>query len=183
MAKKHTVKPRRVIFKDGLGRFVAAEDRYKKATTVMVRRGKKYVKVIEDSEVTPKKLAIVTTRQEFESLPPAFKHIKQIKPAATTKKTKNKTWDIARDITKIRGVRDKLIKVTVRYKKGRRSRTVSFYHKISARKKSDYTLFKHLKEAVEGTKLPHWYDISLDDLEALEEDQVDIDSVDVETVM
>lgn len=182
MPRKQKVKPQRVIFKDGLGRFVKAEDRYKKATTVLVRRGKKYVPVIEDSEVTPKKLAQVTTRPEFESLPPAFKHIKRVE-APTSKKVKNKTWKLAQDIARTRGVKDKLVKITVKFRKGRRGRTASFYHKIPAKKKSDYMLFKHLKEVTEGVKLPHWYDVMPDDLEAMEEDKAEIMDVDVETVL
>lgn len=182
MAKKNKVKPPKVIFKDGLGRFVKAEDRYKKASTVLVRRRGKYVPVIEDSVITPKNLAQVTTRPEFESLPPAFKHIKRIE-AATGAKVKNKTWDMAQKIAKVRGVRDKLVKVTVKFKKGRRGRTVTFYHKIPSKKKSEYMLYRQLKEATEGVKLPHWYDITEDDLENLEEDKADIQDVDVETVL
>lgn len=181
MAKKQT-KQQRVIFKDGTGRFVKAEDRYKKATTVQVLRRGKYVTVINKSEVTPQRLAQVTSRPEFESLPAAFKHVKSVKPPKG--RASNKTWEISQTIAKTRGVRDKLIKITAKFKaKSGEVKKVSFFHKIPRKKRSDYVLFKRLKEATEGIQLPYYYDITEADLSKLTKDKVKIVDIEIEEVM
>lgn len=180
MPRKPKSAKRRVIFKDGLGRFVKAEDRYKKATTVQVLRRGRYVTVMSETTVTPQKLAIVTSRPEFESLPPAFKHVKRIIPP---KKGKDRTWKVAQDIAGARGTKDKLLKLTVKFKTKGRTRTVSFFHKLARRRKTNYSLFKHLKEATEGVQVPFWYDITEEDIPKLTKDKTVIEEVEIEEVM
>lgn len=185
MATKRKTKKQRVLFKDGFGRFVKAEDRYKKATTVQVLRRGKYVTVIDSAEVTPTKLAQVTNRTEFESLPPAFKHIKRVeaKPTRRKKAPKDAAWQMAQQIAGTRGIRDKLVKITVTVRKGKRKRLVSFFHKIPKNKKTTYMLFKRLREASGGKELPFWYDIGEDDLDDLMEDDVNIEGAEIEQVL
>ncbi len=188
MAKKRQ-KRQRVVFKDGLGRYVKAEDRYKQATTVQVLRRGRYVTVIERGTVTPTKLAQVTNRTEFESLPPAFQHIKKVTPDKPKRRRKGKAgdndvaWQLANKITATRGIRDKMVRITVSVKKGKRKFKVAFFHKLPSKKKNTYALFKHIREASGGKELPFWYDIQDDDLGDLLEDDVDIEDASVEVVM
>ena len=146
-------KPSRIIFRDERGRFVSATRRYEKGLvrSVGVRRRNRYVEVIT-GPVTPEKLADVTSRQEFESLPPAFSKMAEYKST-----TKYKAWDIAGKIDKTKRIRRKLIRVTMELKSGERKRSVSFYTRINRNQSASYNIFQRMNEAL-GLENMYLYD-------------------------
>lgn len=140
--------PARIRFIDKKGRFVSAEKRYEKdkVARVQVKRRNRYVDVIV-GKVTPEKLADVTSRQEFESLPPAHHQVAEFK---STKKYK--AWDIAGKINSTKRVRRKLLRVTMEIDDKGRKRKVDFYTRINRNSSAQYNIFSRMNEALTGGK-------------------------------
>lgn len=136
----------RVIFKDKHGKFVKHADRYKPGVVqkVFVKRRDRYVPVVEKGGLTPEMLADVTTRDEFESMPEAVREIKTF-----SSKKKYKAWDIAEQIDRSKGMRRKLLKITMEVEGvGRKPKFISFYHEINTNKSRSYHLFKRMNDAI-----------------------------------
>lgn len=147
-----TFRQRKVIFKGAKGKFVSPTDRYSdKVKAVYVYRGGRYVKVADGAQ-TPSSLAMVTSRQEFDSLPEAYKFVKEYKP-----KGKYQAWNLAQQIDETKRIRRKLMKFVVKVKDGKRLRRISFYNYIKANQKRSYQLFKRINEEL-GTSRLFLYD-------------------------
>jgi len=144
---------RRIILRDSKGRFLPASERYKgKVKTVQVKRRDKYVTVVEQGKVTPETLAEVTTREEFESLSEALGRRFHFET-----KRKYRAWHISEQIDKTKGLRRKLLKITLNLRDGKRLRPVAFYHEITANQKRSYQLFQRINNAV-GMEGAYLYD-------------------------
>ena len=131
---------RLLYFRDDKGRFVAGKDRYTKATSIQAYREGELVTVLRD-KITPERLAMVTSKPEFESLPEVTRPIKTF-----SSKKKYKLWDIADQIDKQKGLRRKLLKLTINVMDGQRLRKVELYHEITANQPRSYQLFKRFNE-------------------------------------
>lgn len=122
--RHNAAKPKRLIFRDALGRFLKGTDRYtKKVKSVSAVRGGKYVKIIDNGDVTPKKLVDLVTREEFEALPAAYGDDFTFKAP----KGKYKAWALAEQIVKTRGVKGKQLKITLEFSHGRQKRNLTLY--------------------------------------------------------
>lgn len=147
--RKYPVKVWRVLFRDKKGRFVSPKYKYeKKVKSVQVRRGGRYVTVIEKGQVTPEKLAHVTNRYEFEKLPPSYESAGIVKPAG-----KYKAWDAAKKVDALRGLRGKTVKVEFDIYDGKRKRTMSFHYHMKKGTKASYGIFTEINEQLSGSGL------------------------------
>lgn len=142
MPKKRPA-PKRVIYRDAKGRFVAGRERYsKKVKMVQAVRGGELV-VIAKRPLTPKMLADLLNQREFEAQPEAIRKLKDYTP-----KGKYQAWDLAEQIDKTRGVRRKTLKITMDLDDGGRKRTIEFYHTIKRTKTSSYQIFRRINQEV-----------------------------------
>lgn len=141
---------KRIIFRDAKGRFVAEAERYStRVKSVQIRRRDpetdetRWMTVAKGGRMTPQRLAELTTRTEFESMEEARIPLKEYK----TRK-KYAAWDIAEQIDATKGIRRKLIRVTMDIREGKRLRKVSFYHNINSNKKRSYHIFRRMNDAL-----------------------------------
>lgn len=113
-----------MIFRDAKGRIVAAKDRYsKKVKTVQAVRGGRYVNIIEDGDVTPKKLVDLVSREEYEAMPVVYGKSEM----AVTKATKYRAWGLAGAVTKQRGVKGKLLKLDIGLIVGKKKKSITVF--------------------------------------------------------
>lgn len=138
-----------VRFRGKDGKFVPAEERYSKAKSVEAFRRGRWVYLIEDGDVTPKTLAVVLNRKEFEAIPAAFEEIGEYTPRRGKAHKGHEAWDIAEQIDKTKGVRRKLlrVKITVDVGKGKKKQ-VQFYQKINKNQKSSARIYHRINEAL-----------------------------------
>lgn len=140
---------KRIIFRDARGRFVKYEDRYKaKVKSVQLFRRdeegeKRYITVAKGGQMTPTRLATITTRTEFESLPEARGKAREF-----TSNKKYKAWDIAEQIDSTKGMRRHLLRITINLRDGKRLKPVTMYHIIKGNKKLSYQLFSRINDAI-----------------------------------
>lgn len=139
-------KGQKVIFRDDRGRFVSPKERYQKATTVQRLFRGKYHTVIEKRKVTPKLLVSVINQDEFEDLPANYADDKPVE----SKAQKYRAWDLAGKLEKQRGVRGKVLRVTMNIMDGKRMREVTFFHRIRRRGPMQYSIFKAMNEAIKN---------------------------------
>ena len=133
-----------VRFRGTNGRFVRGEDRFtKQVKSVDVFRRGRWVTVIDESGFTPKDLAQVLNRKEFEEIPAAYEPIQEYKP-----RSKYQAWNIAEQIDKTRGVRRKLLRVKVVVRVGKKKKTLQFYQKINKNQKSSARIYHRINEAL-----------------------------------
>lgn len=146
---KDTRKGRKVIFRDDKGRFVAESERYQRATSVQKLFRGKYETIVDHKKVTPRLLADLLTRDEFESMAANYS------PPITleTKAKKYSAWDLANVAEGVRGLRGHMTKVTMNLQDGDRLRKVTFFHKVSRKGKFSYQLFRHMNSAIGNEKL------------------------------
>lgn len=143
---------RRVYFRDRLGRFLPSSDRYTDRVKMVQRtvRGS-IVTVADDIDktdgMTPERLSNLVTKTEFEGMPEALRDVKEYSSSK-----KYKAWDIANQIDKTKGLRRKLLKITMDLREGEgkkaRKRTVSFYQEITANQQRSYQLFKRINQEI-----------------------------------
>lgn len=118
------VVPVRLIFLDSKGRLVRDDERYsKKVKYVEAYRRGRYVRIIEDGGVTPEKLVDLVTREEFESLPETYGNA----IIRGTRARKYKAWDLAGKVVKERGMRGKSLRLTFRFKDGKRIKKLTLF--------------------------------------------------------
>jgi hypothetical protein len=135
-----------VRFRGKDGRFVPAEERFTQAKTVEAFRRGRWVTLIEEKKghISPKDLAIVLNRKEFENIAPAYDPVVTVKP-----RSKYQAWNIAEQIDKTRGVRRKLlrVKITIQDSKGKQKQ-VQFYQKINKNQKSSARIYHRINEVL-----------------------------------
>jgi hypothetical protein len=139
MAKNRTKS--KVIFRDGLGRFLPQAKRFTKDVAMIqaVRNGR-YIK-LADRPLQSKDLTQILSRTEYESLHEALESVKNY-----TSKKKYKAWDIAEQIDKTKGIRRKDMKFTIEVDDGGRKKSFSFYHQIKKNSTSSYQLFRRINQ-------------------------------------
>lgn len=136
----------KIMFKDEYGRFVSDKDRYTKAVMVQARR-KGYTfdlidtRVMEGVKITPQTLINVLNRDEFESLSEALVPFKEYRS-----KKKYAAWDVAEQVDKTKGIRRQTLKYTVEVKDGKRTRFVSFYHRVNRNSSASYQIFRRINQ-------------------------------------
>lgn len=136
---------RKVVFRDALGRFVAEKERYQKAVMVQRVIKGKYITVTEGkTRVTPKRLVELVPQDEFEALPAAYKDPEAI----MTKAKKYTAWDLSTKMEKIRGIRGKMLKVTMMIRDGDRMKEISFFRRVKRRGNFAYGFFRAMNEAI-----------------------------------
>lgn len=148
MAKK---KQARVIFRGERGRFVSPKVRYtSKVKQVQIKRGDRYVTVLEKKTPSPKILVDLLNQREFESLPEAIMPFKVFKPHS-----KYAAWNLAEQLDKAKGIRRKQLKITLELMDGQRLKRLTFYHIIKKNQTSSYQLFRRINEEIgfEGLQL------------------------------
>lgn len=137
----------RIIFRDSKGRFVSPRERYQKASTVQVRRlvrGKlNYYTVVEHEKFDAEMLAVVLRQDEFESLPPTYEPFKAYIP-----KGKYAAWEASGQIDKTKGLRGSLVRVTMQVQDGKRTRMISFMHRITRKHNQQAAMFYHMNEVL-----------------------------------
>lgn len=119
-----------------------------KVKLVKVFRGTKYHTFFEPTKkmptLTPKWAAEFLTPDEFDRLPEFTKPIKDY-----SSKKKYQAWDVAGQIDKTRGLRRKLLKITMTVKTGGgQFRKISTYTKIKASQKRSYQVFAAMNQAI-----------------------------------
>jgi hypothetical protein len=141
----------RVIFRGPDGRFVSQSARYQKATTVQRRFRKKWETVAHtpDSVITPKRLADLLPRDEFEQLRPNYSDPVAVRPAVR----KYTAWDVAGQAQSIRGLRGHTCTFTLNLRDGDRLRKVVFYRRIRRRGNFQIPLFLAMNEAIGNEKM------------------------------
>lgn len=143
-------KGRKVLFRDASGRFVRAAERYQKAVTVQRLFRGKYVTVTEGkTRITPKRLVNLLTQDEFESLPANYSSEKMIQTTAK----KYTAWDLANKLERERGVRGKVLRVTMMVKDGERMRRITFFRKMKRKGKAAYGFFRQMNEAIGNERM------------------------------
>lgn len=143
-------KGRRVIFRDARGRFVKESERYQKAVSVQRLFRGKYVTVTEGKRrLTPKRLAELINQDEFEALPANYSDAVNIE----TKARKYTAWDLANRLEKTRGLRGKVLRVTMVLQDGSRTRRVTFFRKMKQRGAAAYGFFRQMNEAIGNEKM------------------------------
>jgi hypothetical protein len=142
-------KPKKVRFRDEEGRFVAESLRYKYATVVERKVRNKWYKVTEGTKViTPKRLTELITRDEFESLDPAFGKTTTIVPTAR----KYTAWDVAEKMNRTRGLKGKQIRVEMNILDGKSLRKIVFWRKMKTRGNPTYGIFAQMNEVMKICK-------------------------------
>lgn len=141
----------KIRFRDEHGRFVKQEERYQKAVKVEKLFRGKWETIAEGKKViTPKRLVDILNRNEFESLAPNYSSPTTIKPTAR----KYTAWDAANKIGGLRGIKGHMMKVTMNIRDGDRLRKISFYRRVSRKKKySPYGMFRQMNQALGNEKL------------------------------
>ena len=139
MAKKKSKS--RVIFRDGLGRFLPQSERFtKKVAMIQAVRNKVYV-VLATQPLPSKDLTQVLSQREYESLHEATVLVKDYKS-----NKKYKAWDIAGQIDKTKGLRRQDLKLTVTVNDGGKIKAFSFYHQIKKNGASNYQIFRRVNQ-------------------------------------
>lgn len=133
----------RVIFRDALGRFMRAEDRYKpEVAMVQAVRNREYI-ILAERMLKPDLLVQVLNQREFESLPEAL-----FDRGTKSSTAKYKAWDIANQIDQMKGIRRKDMKYTVVVMDGKQKREISFYHRIKRNTAASYDLFRRINQEI-----------------------------------
>lgn len=179
---KHKLVPK-IILRDRKGRFVPAVKRFKKGLvkTVQVWRRhkgrKKLITVLDEGEVTPTTLAQVLRRHEYESFPETFVKLASVKP---DRRRRSRVMDAANKIDAMKGVKNKLLRVKVTGKFGKKVRRRSFYIVLKRDTWNGYRLYARIHGAFKQ-EVPFEYD----ELEEISEsqDEFDLSSVEVEEVI
>ncbi len=128
-----------------------AQDRRYQDAVVMERivRGKTY-KVTEGEKVlTPKRIASLLPRDEFEALKPNFTVPVRFRPKAK----KFTAWNVAGQIQKMRGIRGHTIRVTLNLLQGRQLRQLTFYRRVRRKGAVQGGLFHQMQEALQLAKV------------------------------
>lgn len=140
--------PKKVRFRDEEGRFVAEALRYKYATVVERKVRGKWHRVTEGTKViTPKRLTELITRDEFESLDPAYGKETVIVPTAR----KYTAWDIAEKMNRARGLKGKQLRVEMNILDGESLRKIVFYRKMKTRGNPTYGIFAQMNEVIRNS--------------------------------
>lgn len=137
-----------IIVKGFDGRFMKLADRYSdKVASIWAYRSGRYVDLIHPEytgqPVKPEDLMIMLRRDEFEKLPEAVKAVKSFKP-----KSRYQVWNLSEQIDRTKGIRRKLIKLTIRVRDGRRLRKVTMYTKVKGNQKRSYQIFKQINDTL-----------------------------------
>lgn len=168
-----------VRFRGWDGKFVPAEDRFSgKVKAVEAKRRGRWVYLIEDGDVSPKTLAVVLNRREFEDIPAAYDVIGEFKPHS-----KYQAWNVAEQIDNTRGVRRKLLRVKVVVDVGGKKKQVQFYQKINKNQKSSFRIFQRINETLGAEGLYTYKTINGKMITERKGKKVTIDKVIVEEVL
>lgn len=137
-----------LLFKGYDGRFIKHSERYTdKVASAWAYRSGRYVDLFHPEYtgklIKPEDLMIVLRRDEFERLPEAVRPIASFKP-----KSRYQVWNLSEQIDKTKGMRRKLIKLTIRVRDGRRLRKVTMYTKVKGNQKRSYQIFKQVNDAL-----------------------------------
>lgn len=173
---------RRVVFRDAKGRFVAESERYQRATSMQRQFRGKWVTVVKGTRVlTPRRIAELLNRDEFEALAPNYGPVRTVKPQVK----KYTAWDVSQLIQggAVRGIRGRVIKVTMNLRDGKRLRRVSFFYRVRRKGNFAYGLFKEMNAAI-GNQAMFLYDrVGSKLLPDRKGRQVRLQSVDVQAEM
>ncbi len=148
-------KGKKLMFFGKNGKLVKESERYQKATKVMRKFRRKWVPIYErDTPITPKTLADLVPRDEFEALAANYGEPKSI----TTKAKKYVAWSLANKLDKneVRGLRGHTAKVSMKIRDGKRLRVVTFYHRFRRKGSFAYSVFKAMNTAI-GAEGLHLY--------------------------
>lgn len=147
---------RKVVFRDARGRFVAESERYQRATTMQRQFRGRWVTVVKGTKVlTPRRIAELLPRDEFEALAPNYGPVREVRPEVR----KYTAWNVAEQVQRgaVRGVRGRVIKVTMKLLDGKRMRKVPFYYRVRRKGNFAYGLFKEMNAAI-GNQALFLYD-------------------------
>lgn len=148
-------KGRRLMFFGAGGRMVPESRRYQDATLVKRKfRGKWHTIYEQDEPITPKVLADLVPRDEFEALAPNYADPVRLE----TRAKKYTAWSLANhlDNNKVRGLRGHTAKVDMLLRDGKRLRKVSFYHRFRRKGSFAYGVFLAMNKAI-GNEGMHLY--------------------------
>jgi hypothetical protein len=141
---------RRVIFRDAKGRFVPESERYQRATSVQRLYRGSWVTITEGGKrITPRRLAQLLPRDEFEMLAPNYSDPVSFRPAAR----KYTAWDVAGQISRARGVRGTVLRVELHLRDGRRLRKITFYRRTRRKGSLHIPVFLAINEAIGNNKM------------------------------
>ena len=146
-----------VVFRDTLGRFVAQAERYQKAVSAQryyrttIKRGYEliYETILPNigKPITPKRLVDLLPQDEFENLNPSYGKAKVFVPHPKVRKYT--AWDLAHQAeSQPRGMRGRLVKVTMNLKDGRATRKINFYTRIRRKGPFAIGLFLSMNKAL-----------------------------------
>ncbi len=138
---------KKLIFLNSKGKFVKESERYQKATRVLRKYRRKWVEIYHrDEPISPKTLANLVPRDEFESLAANYGNPVGI----TTKAKKYVAWSLANRLDKneVRGLRGHTAKVSMKVRDGKRQRTITFYHRFRRKGSYAYSVFKAMNQAL-----------------------------------
>jgi len=135
---------RRVVFRDRRGRFVAESERYQRATRVYRQFRGKYHEVWTGKQLTPKKLANLLPRPEFEELAPNFSAERTLVP-----RNKHFTaWDLSQQVNRLRGLRGHMVRVTMVLRDGKQARKITFFRRAKRKGNMAYGFFRQANVAI-----------------------------------
>lgn len=94
--------------------------------------------------LSPKALADLLPRPEFESLAANYSDEKIIEP-----KDKHFTaWDLSTQVNRMRRIRGKMLRVTMTIRDGKQQREVTFYRKVKRKGPISYGFFRQANSAI-----------------------------------
>lgn len=95
-------------------------------------------------KLTPKNLADLLPRPEFEALAPNYGPERRIEP----KDKRFTAWDLSQQVNKLRGVRGHTVKVTMTIKDGKQFKHITFYRRAKRKGDLTYGFFRQANAAV-----------------------------------